>query len=315
LIYRVIGAQLSRYASLKASSVSPISPATRQSQETSKATVFLAQVTDDLDQERHNIGCYLVQAGINVLPVTWYSQEPNAFTESVKRDLAKSKLFVQLLSTVPGKRPPDLPGGYINLQIELAKKANLPILQWRNPSINPANVVDETHRAILEEETVWAENLEEFKREIRKRVLEKPKEKIERHINAFIFVDMEIVDRRMAEHVCEILDHYGVDYSLPIQSVDPETNRKDMEQNLLNCDAIIIIYGASNVCWVQNQLFQFRKILAMREVPLQAFAVFEGPPEKKDTLNMKLHNLQIIDCRKGSDEEALDAFVNGLSDV
>jgi len=300
---------------LKESAVSPVSPEPIQAHESSGNTVFLAQVTDDIDQERHNVQCYLMQMGINVLPVTWYSQEPAAFTESVQRDLAQSHIFVQLLSAVPGKKPPDLPQGYINLQIELAKQASLPILQWRSPNLDPASVTDETHRAILEGENVWAENLEEFKREILKRTQEKPKEQVKQHINAFIFVDMEIVDRQMAEHVCETLDQYGVDYSLPIQSKDPENIRKNMEQNLLYCDAIIIIYGASNVCWVQSQLFQFRKILAMRKEPLQAFAVFEGPPAEKESLNMKLQNLQIIDCRKGSDEEQLDAFVNRLADV
>lgn len=44
-----------------------------------RPTVFLAQVTDDLETERNNIRRYLDQAGVNVVPENWYSQEPNTF--------------------------------------------------------------------------------------------------------------------------------------------------------------------------------------------------------------------------------------------
>jgi TIR domain len=44
-----------------------------------EGTVFLAEVTDDLDSQRDEVRRYLVQAGLHVVPDTWYSREPSAF--------------------------------------------------------------------------------------------------------------------------------------------------------------------------------------------------------------------------------------------
>lgn len=95
---------------------------------TYQPTVYLAQVTDDLEVERNNIKRYLDQTGARVLPETWYSQEPSAFRQAAERDLAYSELFVQLLSGTPGKKPVDLPQGYPKYQLELATAAGKPIL-------------------------------------------------------------------------------------------------------------------------------------------------------------------------------------------
>ena len=45
---------------------------------------------------------------------------------------------------------------------------------------------------------------------------------------------------------------------------------------------------------------------------LQAVAVFEGPPETKERLNVNLPKMLTIDCRRGLDEAALSKFLNGL---
>ena len=98
---------------------------------------------------------------------------------------------------------------------------------------------------------------------------------------------MESADRPLAEEVCDILDRSGAEYALPIQSSDPAENRRDLEQNLAECDALIVVYGATTVTWVRRQLIETRKALASRQRPLRALGVFEGPPDPKDRLDMK----------------------------
>ncbi len=288
----------------------PTDTAVTETTHPEQPTVFLAQVTDDLETERNNVKRYLKQVGINVLPDTWYRQEPNAFRETAQRDLAACELFVQLLSGVGGRKPPDLPQGYVKLQIGLARTAGIPVLQWRSPALELANVEEEEHRAILDGNTVRAEAIEDFKREIRSRLLEKPAP--EPKLSAFVFVNMETPDRPLAEEVCSVLDAYGADYVLPVESDNPAENRRDLEQNLLTCDGVIVIYGASTVTWVRRQLLECRKILVGRERPLRAFAVIEGPPQEKDRLDLKIHNLQFINCRHGLDEAKLKVFLGSL---
>jgi hypothetical protein len=273
-------------------------------------TIYLAQVTDDLDFERSNVKRYLDQAGFYVLPETSYSQESSNFRQAVERDLAKSSLFVQLLSGVPGKKPPDLPQGYVKLQLDLAKEVQKPILQWRSHSLDISTIEDEDHLRLVEGDTVRAEGIEDFKREIKKRLDEKPKPL--KPVSAFVFVNMETSDRPLAEQVCAVLDHYGIDYILPMQSDNPSKNREDLEQNLLDCTGIIIIYGSSTIDWVRQTLRESRKILPKRESPLQAFAVFEGPPEQKCPLDFKIDKMQILDSRSRFDESTLKKFLEVL---
>jgi hypothetical protein len=268
--------------------------------------VYLAEVTDDLEQERTSLKTYLSQFGINVLPNTCYSQDPTLFRQSVERDLAKCVAFVQLLSSSAGKKPPDLPQGYVQFQFELAKTSQKTIFQWRSPSLDMALIQDEHHRAfVFDGPTVQAEGIENFKRTIEEFVLKSSAPSEPKPLSAFVFVNMETADRPLAEKVCSVLSCYGIGYSLPLNTGDPADKRKDLEDNLLYSNGIIIIYGSSTVVWVRRQLMECTKILSMRDQPLQAFAVFEGPPEEKGPIDFLLPKLQFFNFRKGLDDALL----------
>ena len=271
--------------------------------------VYLAEVTDDLEQERTGVKTYLNQFGIDVLPNTWYSQDPVQFKHSVERDLEKCVVFVQLLSSYAGKKPPDLPQGYIHLQYELANTSQkpIPIFQWRSPSLDMASVLDESHRAFLFDGlTVRAEGIEDFKRTIKDYILAKPVSAPSKPLSAFVFVNMETADRPLAEKICSLLDRHGIGYSLPLDIGDPTDIRTDFEDNILESDGIIIIYGTSTKIWVRNQLMACKKILSRRDRQLQAFAVFEGPPEEKGSIDFILPSLQFFNFRKSFEDESLE---------
>ncbi|MGH8544568.1 MAG: toll/interleukin-1 receptor domain-containing protein [Gammaproteobacteria bacterium] len=280
-----------------------------------RPTVFLAQVTDDLELERSSVKRFLDQAGIRVVPDVWYSQDLRSFREAVARDLAESELFVQLLSGIPGKRPPDLPQGYLKCQLDLADAAGKPVVQWRNISVEMTAIEDEEHRALLEAPTVRAEPLEDFKQQIRRRVLEKPVPPAPSRTSAFVFVDMDSSDRSMAEQVCKILERRGADFALPLNTKDSGELRRDLERNLAECDALIVIYGEATAAWVRAQILECRKAFARRERRLRSLAVFEGPPEQKDSLDMKFANMgmRIVNCRYGLCEDEVTRFLDSVA--
>lgn len=278
-----------------------------------RPTVFLAQVTDDLETERNNVRRYLDQAGVGVVPEAWYSQEPNAFRQAAERDLARSGLFVQLLSDTAGKKPIDVPRGYPQFQLDMAIAAGKPVLQWRRPSLDVAAIEDKDHRSMVERATVHAEGLEDFKQEIQRRFVERPVVPAQSKPSAFVFVDMESADRALAEKVCQSLESYDAEYALPIQSDDPAENRRDLEENLSECDALIVIYGSTTVTWVRHHLLEARKALAHRRRPLKALGIFEGPPEQKEQLGMKFQNMQMLDCRAGRCEDEVRKFLDSLA--
>lgn len=277
-------------------------------------TIFLAEVTDDLEPQRDKVKRYLHQHGLNILPDSWYPREPSQFQQSMKSDLDKSVLFVQLISEITGKRPPRLSKTYARLQYDCAVKSGKPILQWRNRNLDITTITDKDHSDFLGMETVMAVGFEEFKRAIVERAFYKPPPSKKESVHAFIFVNMESNDRALAECVCKCLEHFGAEYVLPLIEGKPAEIRQDLESNLLECDGIIIVYGKITVTWVREQLRQCRKILARRERPLKALAVYEGPPEPKLPLDLKLQNMQIIDCRKCFNEDELKAFIDCLKE-
>jgi hypothetical protein len=278
-----------------------------------RPTIFLAEPTDDLDEVHDDLKRYLQQAGLRVLPEGWYPRAPDAFRDAAARDLASSELFAQLLSGSPGKRTSDVPQGYAHLQLDLAARAGRPIIQWRSTDLDLRKVANPQHRTLLEAETVLAVPIEEFKRTIKERVARKVAATRSKSIDAFVFVDTEAEDLSLAEQVCETLRRHGAGYVLPEWRGTAGDMRGELERNLVDCDALIVVYGSSDRGWVDEQLRQCRKILSKRERPLQVVAVYEGPPEPKQRLNVNLPKMLTIDCRQGLDESALTAFLTGLA--
>jgi TIR domain len=275
--------------------------------------VFLAEVTDDLDDQRNNVKRYLNQAGIVVFPKNDCSLEPKAFRQAVTEGLAEGDLFVQLLSAIPGKRPPDLPEGYVKCQLELAVSLGKPVLQWRNPALDVSSVQDAAQRALLDAATVRAEGIEDFKREIRRR-LDERRNQPPRPVptEAFVFVDMDSTDRPLAEQLSEILFRNGAGYMLPTEDRDPRKFRRDLRDKLLECNALILIYGATTRSWVDGHLRELQKMLTLRPNPLRGLAIVEGPPDPKDRLSIMLPKMKVINCRGGVQEAEVRRFLESL---
>jgi hypothetical protein len=275
--------------------------------------VFLADVTDDLDEQRSNIKRYLDQAGIAVLPKNSFSLHPEAFRQTVREGLAEADVFVQLLSDIPGKRPPDLPEGYVKCQLELARSLDRPILQWRSPTLDMATVQDNAQRALLDAPTVLAEGIEDFKREIRHR-LEDRRTAPPRPLFAdpFILVDRYSTDKPLAEQLCDILSRYDAGTMEPEDDHDPAKFREDLQNKLEECNALILIYGATPKSWVDEHLRVLQKMLTRRSRPLRGWAIVEGPPDPKDRLSVRLPRMRVIDCRAGIQEAEVKRFLESL---
>jgi hypothetical protein len=272
-----------------------------------RPSVFLAEVTDDLESERDDVKDYLDQAGIRVLPETWYPRDAILFKEALNKDLAQCTCFVQLLSSLPGKKAPGTAHTYAQMQHEHAKNLNLPIIQWRSPDIDVAFVKDSTHLSFLHLETVMAVGMEEFKRDVVRRTFQKPP--IPPPTDTFVFVNADATDGHLANTVSEVAKKEGIGFVLPLWNGSPEVIRKELEKNLLDCDAIIILYGKSPVTWVHDQLRYWRKIRWKREQPIKAFEVWDGPPEPKDEVHMHLPNVRLINCRNGVTEAEIRRFL------
>lgn len=280
-----------------------------------RTAVFLAEVTDDLDEEASALRRALEQAGYRVLPATWYPREPDAYRQAVDADLAGSELFVQLLSGLPGKKPPGMPEGYVRAQHQRAVAVGKPVLQWRSRTLDPATVEDAEFRVFLESETVMAVSMEEFKRTVVERAAAATEDEPEPEPvpgEALVFVDADAGDLELATAVGEALERRGLAFSLPMPSGSPAEVREDLEQNLLYSDALVVVWGGSSGRWVRNQLLLLRKVAWKREWPLKAVVLLQGPPADKEPLGLGVPHLVTVDCSAGFDERALAPLFEAL---
>ncbi len=279
-----------------------------------RPVVFLAEVTDDLDDHREEVRRYLLQAGLAVVPEGIYPRDTAAFRAAAEGDLSRAKLFVQLLSGLAGKR---LPGGsqtIVGLQHECAVGRDVSVLQWHARGLDLAGVAHPDHRARLEGPSVIVADIQEFKGLVVQKVreLSAPKPAAPtavRDADTLVFVNAEEGDLDLAKRIGGQLFRRGVGYVLPNRSRQPAEARKALEKYLLNCDGLVLVHG-TNPDWVLEQVMRFRKIKPRRESPIKAIGLCDGPPPDKQELHFGLPDLRVIDCRHGLDEEELNQFAN-----
>jgi TIR domain len=303
-----LGKELERLRSAKIDGTAPVPTA---------PAVFLAEVTDDLDDRREELDAYVKQAGLTVLPQTWYPRDDLAtFQQRMSADLERSEVFVQLLSDIPGKKPPTWPARLPLVQYEQATKSGRPILQWRSRELDLAKVraTSPEHFNLLVGPNVRACGIEEFKRVVVEEATRPPKTGPSKPNGVLVFVNSDSSDRPLAEAVCQILHEEGVGYSMPLleEHSKPADVREDLELNLATCDGLILVYGNTPVTWVRRQLAQGRKILSQREQPLAALALVLGPPPEKPDVAFQLPSMRSLDCRSGLRRDVVSEFVSAL---
>ena len=275
--------------------------------------VFLARSTDDMETREAELVSHLTQAGLRILPETWYREDnEQEFRAALQADLQRCSVFVQLLGRLPGRRARFAEGRrFPAIQHDIAREVGKPILQWRDLADDPAAMEDEAHRTLLE--GARAGGFEEFKRavvEATRRKVQPPKP---RAANVAVFVNADRGDLEIARKLSELLAQQGVECYWPIAEGSPEKVRQDLEENLKACDGLVLIYGATEPSWVRDQLRQGRKILGQRDRPLAGLAICLGPPPEKLELAVALPELITLDGRDGVTPAMLRPFVERLT--
>ena len=270
------------------------------------AKVLLAEVTDDLEFKREEVRRYLDQQGVPVLPELTFPLGRNDFEAALDDDLANALLFVQLLGPMAGKRPRDIPDGYGWLQLEGALRRGIQILQWRSPDIDPQTIEWPRHRELLERETVQATSLESFKRAILAALAPPPappEPRRDASERPLVFLNTEPRHRAIAAEIRSAIGDRAV-WTEPLFEGPAEMVREDLEQNLIDCDAMVMVY-ADNPGWARAQLRNFHKLTPRRDRPVRAIPVIDAPPEQKPELGFYLPEMIVIDGRAGIGPDAL----------
>jgi hypothetical protein len=270
-------------------------------------TVLLAQGTDDVEDESNQLRLYLGQYDeeLTILPrASCYPQGGDAFRTAFSRDLADADLFVQVLGRHAGRLPPDLPEGYTRYQLDTARASNVPILQWRHPDLALDTVGDPRYAEVLRGENVIACGFEAFKRQVLER-LRKPATKAQLPRSSTVFINADSKDLGVAKEIERECLKHALTTILPISCSSAEANRKDLADNLTDCDVLLFIYGDTTQDWIRSQLRFFSKVKPKRESEPRILAICSGPPAHKPDIGMTFPNARIIESADGWNMEPI----------
>lgn len=293
-------------------------PAELQVKPDQRPTVFLAEVTDDLDIQRDRIYRHLDQEGFRVIPSETshfisYLTGNDKVAETIANDLKDCKLFVQILSGLTGKCRPGQ-SSFPLLQYQVAVRQGIPVLQWRDPDLKLETIESADHRVLVEGDTVLAIGLEEFKQECvtcLKAQAKTPNPNLKPNSN-MVYLNTSNEDLELGKMIGAALSKHDIGYALPPHTSDPKLIQDDLELWLAECDALIIVYGPATHAWARAQILRSRRIIGLRERPLKALAVYEGPPEDKEPLGIDLPGMLTLSCRQGLRENHLLPFITAL---
>jgi hypothetical protein len=278
-----------------------------------RPAVYLAEVPHSLDGLRQEVRSYLELAQLRVLPEVEYCRNAAA----VNACLDQAVLFVQLLSEAPGTRLPDSRWSCVGLQSACARSHGIPVLQWRDRSLDPATVADIEHRELLNDPSVVVEDLLDFKRHVVRRVREillPPAPEQRPGLEQLVFIEVKETehDVQVSQQVSDILSRAGLRPTSSRDCADPDLADKHQENVLPRCAGMLWIYGSSPL-WLTIKMDKKVPELKARYARLNLGLCDAAPTGKPRYKQPDVPHS--IDCRAGVKGEAFAAFIAACKGV
>ena len=125
-----------------------------------------------------------------------------------------------------------------------------------------------------------------------------------------------IYDQRDGEEPVTVTDYLfdqGFEVIQPVFEGDEAQIRRDHEESLSLCDAVLLYYGAGNELWLRAKLREVQKSAAYgRQSPIGAKAILVGPPDTTSKGRFRTHEAMVIDQRGAFDAAAMQPFLSQL---
>ncbi|MCP4695633.1 MAG: CHAT domain-containing protein [Gammaproteobacteria bacterium] len=288
-------------------------------------TVFLAEVSDDLQPRRQALKTALEQQQIKVHPQKFYGfPEKEELHRAMDADLQQADLYVQLLSGVTRQSFPNYHiATPVNQYERAALRADLPLLQWRERDTDEA--ADDAQRTLLEGSAVVVSPFEEFKQYVTQKLAQTAAQKqaappasgatrgAAMGGGGLVFIDTLPDALQLAREIGSRLKAEGFSASLPLSGAASAAEaREDLEDNLYDCDAVLILC-THNTRWLRQQLRACVKACARRDEEIKLIALY-NPYSAVPELDMDI-NLRVewLECPTPQASECLTKFIEIIS--
>lgn len=276
-----------------------------------KATIYLAPVSDTLEMERADMVRFFTQHKIRILPAS-NRVNISSFHQDMEAALGGCSHFIQLLDSSSNM-------GIPLDQHLIADNKGISILQWRSPETDLAEVQgrDPQQAGLLQGKHVMASNLVEFQQYVLQKILPPPPPVRvvlpPQPQDMIIFVNAGTEDLPLAEDVFQQLTARGYFCLLPLvpsPDMSPSQIRTDLEQNLLECDVMLVLYANSPVAQVRSHLLQGMRMRSRRPAdrPLHT-AVCVDSQAAAQPLNAGGAGLDVLACSAPFSGRCIEQFL------
>lgn len=292
-------------------------------------TIYLAETTFDLNDERDKIRRDLHQRGYKLLPDKPLPLKAPDFQDTVREYLAQSKLSIHLIGGNYGVIPEGDDCSVVFLQNQLAaERSQAPDFSriiWLHPTLQAKEDRQQKFIEYLQNDSraqagaeLLQTSLEELKTIIQDTLNTPSTPKLaptfeteDGPLRIYLICDQQDVD-----DIAPLMDYLferGFEVIVPLMEGDEAQARADHKENLLICDGILIHYGRAGEAWLRTKLLDLRKITGYgRSKTLLAKAVYISGPDTSLKQRFRTHEAMVIKSLEQFSPAPLKPFVDQL---
>jgi hypothetical protein len=294
-----------------------------------RGTVYLAETSFDLREEREAIKRDLTRNGYEVLPDQPLPLVGGDFASFVRAQLGRCNLSIHLIGKNYGVVPEGETRSIVVLQHEIATERSaaggLSRLIWLPPGLT---VEDERQRELIEylhtaPSVHAAAELLEVPLEDLKTVIYSqlaPPESAKKAAPAarkeltHIYLVCDQPDLEAVRPLEDFLFNRGFEVALPLFDEDEAQARSDHEESLCSCDAALFFYGEAGEPWLRRKLRELQKSAGLgREKPLLARGIYVGGPPTPQ--KERFRTLEATVLREPADGFSADVLAPFLAEI
>lgn len=311
--------------------------------------IYLADASYDLKEYHDSVRRELEDTGFIVLPdknLTLYAEK---FKSEVAEHMRECILSIHMIGSSYGLVPEGTEKSVIVLQNEIAAEQSISNgmnrLIWVNPEINATDPRQQTfieqlrnNEELQQDSDLLHGSIEEFKfaifDNIRKQdvkekekqlALEKEQQKTAAAATGNLATPIDTGGPRLIYFICDQRDldetrgiedclfDAGHEVMLPVFEGEEAQLRKEHEENLRMCDAVILYYGNANELWLRSMTRDLLRLPALeRTKPLLAkLAYLAGPPTPQKE-RFRSNELTVVNGINGFNTQILNDFIEKL---
>lgn len=295
------------------------------------ATIFLAETTGDLREQREAIRRDLLQHGHSVLPTRAVSFLASELQETLRADLAQCDMSIHLVgknySLVPEGSTTSLVEIQNEMAVERAQQGSFSRLIWIPSGIQ---VEDERQRKVLDLlrsdsrlqlnadllETSFEDLKTVYHERLKKPAPPEPAAEsvaVEAGERRQVYVIYDPRDSDLTPLWMDFLFKQGLEILRPVFEGDEAEIREYHQENLAHCDGVLIIYGKAGELWLRRKLREVQKSAGYgRTKPMGAVGIWLVPPKTPEKETFRTHEATVISQMDKVSPDSLMEFISKL---